>query len=57
LFLVESAGIPSDHVDRDADDVEHMLSKPLIRELEERLAKAGRLPAVPTVPESPHELP
>lgn len=57
LFLVESAGIPSDHVDRDADDVEHLLPKPLISELEERLAAAGRLPVVPkTVPESPHEL-
>ncbi len=57
LFLVESAGIASDHVDRDADDVEHMLPAPLIRELEERLAAAGRLPVVPqVVPESPHEL-
>ena len=34
-----------------------MLPTPLIRELEERLAAAGRLPAVPqTVPESPHEM-
>lgn len=57
LFLVESAGIASDHVDRDADDVEHMLSAPLIRELEQRLAAAGRLPVVePVVPESPHDL-
>lgn len=57
LFLVESAGIASDHVDRDADDVEHMLSKPLIRELEQRLAHVGRLPSIPqTVPVSPHEL-
>ena len=47
LFLVESAGIASDHVDRDADDVEHMLPTGLIRELEERLAAAGRLPVVP----------
>jgi manganese/zinc/iron transport system permease protein len=57
LFLVESAGIASDHVDRDADDVEHMLPRPLIQELEERLAAAGRLPVVAqTVPESPHEI-
>jgi manganese/zinc/iron transport system permease protein len=57
LFLVESAGIASDHVDRDADDVEHMLPAPLIRDLERRLAASGRLPLVPqTVPESPHEL-
>jgi manganese/zinc/iron transport system permease protein len=57
LFLVESAGIASDHVDRDADDVEHMLPKQLIRELEERLAAAGRLPVVAEqVPVSPHVL-
>jgi hypothetical protein len=57
LFLVESAGIASDHVDRDADDVEHMLPAPLLRELEDRLAAAGRLPVAPqTIPESPHDL-
>jgi manganese/zinc/iron transport system permease protein len=57
LYLVESAGIARDHVDRDADDVEHMLPAPLIDELERRLAAAGRLPAVPqVVPESPHEI-
>jgi manganese/zinc/iron transport system permease protein len=57
LFLVETAGIASDHVDRDADDVEHMLSPGLIRELEDRLAASDRLPVVPqTVPESPHDL-
>jgi manganese/zinc/iron transport system permease protein len=57
LFLVESAGIASDHVDRDADDVEHMLPAPLIRDLEQRLAASGRMPVVPQlVPESPHEL-
>jgi manganese/zinc/iron transport system permease protein len=57
LFLVESAGIASDHVDRDADDVEHMLPAPLIRELEQRLAESGRMPVVPQlVPDSPHEL-
>jgi manganese/zinc/iron transport system permease protein len=57
LFLVESAGVASDHVDRDADDVEHMLPKALVNDLERRLAEAGQLPVVPkTVPESPHEL-
>jgi manganese/zinc/iron transport system permease protein len=57
LFLVESAGIASDHVDRDADDVEHMLPEPLIRDLERRLAESGRMPVVPQmVPESPHDL-
>jgi manganese/zinc/iron transport system permease protein len=57
LFLVESAGIASDHVDRDADDVEHMLPAPLIQELESRLAASGRMPVVPQmVPDSPHEI-
>jgi manganese/zinc/iron transport system permease protein len=57
MFLVESAGIASDHVDRDADDVEHMLPQHLIRELEQRLAASGRLPNVSrNVPTSPHEL-
>jgi manganese/zinc/iron transport system permease protein len=57
LFLVESAGIARDHVDRDADDVEHMLPTPLIRELEARLAATGRMPEVrQMVPESPHEI-
>jgi manganese/zinc/iron transport system permease protein len=57
LFLVSTAGIASDHVDRDADDVEHMLPEPLVNELEERLAATGKLPTLPTeVPVSPHEL-
>jgi manganese/zinc/iron transport system permease protein len=57
MFLVEAAGIASDHVDRDADTVEHVLPKALIRELEERLAADGRLPVVPqSVPQSPHDL-
>ncbi len=57
LFLVSSAGIASDHVDRDADDVEHMLPAPLVDELEERLAAAGKLPLrAHDVPKSPHEL-
>jgi Mn-dependent DtxR family transcriptional regulator len=57
MFLVESAGIAADHVDRDADDVEHILPRQLINELEQRLAADGRLPIVPqTVPQSPHGL-
>jgi manganese/zinc/iron transport system permease protein len=57
LFLVSSAGIASDHVDRDADAVEHMLPAPLVNELEERLAAAGKLPLrTLDVPRSPHEL-
>jgi manganese/zinc/iron transport system permease protein len=50
LFLVSRAHIASDHVDRDADDVEHMLPAPLIDELEQQLAAAGKLP------QSPHRI-
>jgi manganese/zinc/iron transport system permease protein len=63
LFLVEYANIAADHVDRDADDVEHLLPQPLIDDLQRRLAEEGRLPLEPRVdvpppnmPESPHEL-
>ena len=57
LFLVETAGVARDHVDRDADDVEHMLPTPLVRELETQLAAESRLPVVAqAVPESPHEI-
>jgi len=63
LFLVEYANIAADHVDRDADDVEHLLPQPLIDDLHRRLAAEGRLPLQsqadrppPSMPESPHEL-
>ncbi len=57
MFLMQSAGIAADHVDRDADDVEHMLPKELIQELEQKLAADGRLPQLSRrVPESPHSL-
>ena len=57
LYLVEYANIAADHVDRDADDVEHLLPDRLVSQLEQRLADAGRLPAADvTVPQSPHML-
>ena len=57
LFLVRHAGIAADHVDRDADDVEHLLPEALLVELEQQLASEGRLPeVVEQVPLSPHEL-
>ena len=44
-------------VDRSADAVEHLLPESLLLELEERLAREGRLPSIATeVPASPHEL-
>ncbi len=57
LYLMEYANIAPDHVDRDADDVEHLLPEGLLVELEQELAAEGRLPAIAAeVPESPHEL-
>ncbi|MEM8946918.1 MAG: iron chelate uptake ABC transporter family permease subunit [Planctomycetota bacterium] len=57
LYMVQHVGIASDHVDRDADDVEHMLPEGLLIELEQKLASEGRLPEVAQeVPLSPHQL-
>jgi manganese/zinc/iron transport system permease protein len=57
LFLVDEANIAIDHVDRDADDIEHLLPAELIDRLEEQLAQRHKLPQTPTsLPPSPHEL-
>lgn len=57
LFLIQGANIAPDHVDRDADSIEHYLSPELVQVLEQRLAATGRLPAGPgSVPHSPHDL-
>lgn len=47
LFLTEGAIVAPGHVDRDADAVEHFLSPEIVRALEDRLAREGRLPANP----------
>jgi manganese/zinc/iron transport system permease protein len=58
LFLIQGVNIASDHVDRDADSIEHVLGPTIVEELERVLAEQGRLPMVPNdVPESPHDLP
>jgi manganese/zinc/iron transport system permease protein len=55
LYLVRHADIAPDHVDRDADDVEHLLPESLVAKLEQELAAEGRLPTVVAeVPDSPH---
>jgi manganese/zinc/iron transport system permease protein len=57
IYMMEFAGSAPDHVDRSADDVEHLLPEGLLVELEARLAKAGRMPKMTTdVPASPHEV-
>ncbi len=57
LYLIECADLAADHVDRDADLVEHVMPPELVGELERQLARAGRLPARGEVPSSPHHIP
>jgi manganese/zinc/iron transport system permease protein len=52
LYLIHHADIAPDHVDRDADRLEHVLPPEVLAELEARLA--GQVPA--GVPASPHAL-
>jgi manganese/zinc/iron transport system permease protein len=57
LFLIQGADIAPDHVDRDADSVEHFLSPEMVKELEARLTESGRLSEITeSVPVSPHEI-
>ena len=56
LFLVRHADIAADHVDRDADDVEHLLPAELIEELETELSAEGVLPSEKPAPPSPHRI-
>ena len=53
LYLIHYADIAPSHVDRDADDVEHVIGSELVRELEKAIRESGdgMLP-----PESPHKL-
>jgi manganese/zinc/iron transport system permease protein len=53
-FLIAHADIAPDHVDRDADEIEHVLPRDLIARLEEELRLSGRYPAA--VPASPHRV-
>jgi manganese/zinc/iron transport system permease protein len=53
LYLIHSAAIASDHVDRDADEIEHLLPEGVLAELERKLAADdGRY----GVPLSPHPI-
>ncbi len=57
LYLMRHADIAPDHVDRDADDVEHLLPESLVAKLEQELASEGRLPTIlAEVPHSPHQI-
>jgi len=53
MYLIAHAEIAPSHVDRDADDIEHILGAEVIDQLEKLLA--SRVPPA-TVPPSPHPL-
>jgi manganese/zinc/iron transport system permease protein len=53
LYLIEYADIAPSHVDRDADDIEHLLDPEIIESLE--LLLSQRYPHM-TVPPSPHSI-
>lgn len=55
LFLIQGADVAPDHVDRDADAIEHLLSPEMLGRLEADLAARGPLPERP-VPPSPHDM-
>lgn len=47
MYLMYEADFAVDHVDRDADDIEHYLPPDVVEELERRLQMEGREPIVP----------
>ncbi len=53
-YLIEEASIAPDHVDRDADAIEHLLPADVLARIEHRLRSEGRLPEA--VPISPHAI-
>ncbi len=56
VFLIEEARIAADHVDRDADEIEHVLSADVVQHLEHKLVESGRWPEGPDLPPpSPHQ--
>lgn len=54
-YLIDEASIAPDHVDRDADEIEHLLPADVLARIESRLRAEGRLPEA--VPASPHVIP
>lgn len=53
MYLITHAEVAPQHVDRDADRVEHVLGPDLVRQLEEELRRRDRSVAMPR---SPHRL-
>jgi manganese/zinc/iron transport system permease protein len=50
MYLITHAEVAPQHVDRDADAVEHVLGPELVHKLEKELARRGRPLAVPASP-------
>jgi len=55
-YLVSFAHLDPTHVDRSADMVEHVLSPPMIAEMEDSLRRQGRLPPAVVVTDSVHPI-
>lgn len=53
IYLITHADVAPQHVDRDADRVEHVLDPDLVHSLEQELIRRGRAPAFPA---SPHRI-
>ncbi len=51
LYLIHHADIAPSHVDRDADEIEHVLPEEIVSELERILAQQQRIPPSPHQPE------
>lgn len=53
LYLIRYAEVAPSHVDRDADELEHVLPEAIVRELKRALAVATAIPPSPHVQEAP----
>jgi manganese/zinc/iron transport system permease protein len=47
MYLIRYADVAPSHVDRDADEIEHVLSSRIIAELERAIAGELRIPPSP----------
>lgn len=56
LYLITHADVAASHVDRDADQVEHVLGSEVVQQLERLLTESHPTVAGVAVPPSPHEL-
>ena len=47
MYLIRYADIAPSHVDRDADEIEHVLPEAIVRELEQALVEEEAIPPSP----------